>query len=76
MVCCHLFGYITDDHGYYILPTKNKVKTSLKYQSILCWWSINLHRIDGLIYLPVKLSVKGSVKGIQKQSISERGNVK
>ena len=70
----YLFGYITDDYEEeYTLPDKKQSKDIFKVsKKILKKDKDNQfpYRIDGLIYLPVKLSVKGSVKGIQKQSIS------
>ena len=70
----YLFGYVTDDYEEeYILPDKKQSKDIFKVsKKILKKDKDNQfpYRIDGLIYLPVKLSVKGSVKGIKKQSIS------
>ena len=74
----YLFGYVNDDfEENYKLPDKKQSKDIFKVsKKILKKDKDNQfpYRIDGLIYLPVKLSVKGSVKGINKNTISGTWN--
>ena len=69
----YLFGYIEDDFDPQPAdPTKEQRKDIFKASKKILQRSKQNHypyRIDGLIYLPVKFSVKGSIQGIRKKRI-------